>query len=115
MCDFVSLEDRLISIDQIQTVDLSRFQTETILVILKDGEVEEVSGFDALNLVWKIQPSWLEGNNTVKWKKNAWAVHNLIAHPVMQILAWFKLYKQAMWVHDVTVPKPIGYKNVNND
>jgi hypothetical protein len=43
-------------------------------------------------------------------KEHMWAIHNLFAHPLMQILAWFRLYKQAIWIHNITVPKPRGFK-----
>jgi hypothetical protein len=35
----------------------------------------------------------------------------MIAHPLMQILALVRAYKWAMWIHDVTVPKPTGFIN----
>jgi len=34
-----------------------------------------------------------------------WAVHNLIAHPIMEILRWFGLSKLGDWLHDETVPR----------
>lgn len=46
----------------------------------------------------------------IDWAKFMWAVHNLVGHPLMQILALFKFYDAAFWVHDVTVPKPRGAK-----
>lgn len=33
-----------------------------------------------------------------------WAVHNLIGHPVMEILGWFGMYELGGWIHDATVP-----------
>lgn len=66
---------------------------------------ETVHDFAALELVWTLKPSALEGKR-FRWYKHAWAFHNLIAHPVMQLLAWCGLYTQAMWVHDATTPRP---------
>ncbi len=33
-----------------------------------------------------------------------WAVHNLIAHPVSEILYWVSLHKFSKWIHDETIP-----------
>jgi hypothetical protein len=35
-------------------------------------------------------------------------IHNIIGHPVMQLLAFFGFYRAAFWVHDKTVPRPVG-------
>ena len=45
-----------------------------------------------------------------RWPKYLWLVHNLIAHPLMAILALFGLYKLAFLIHDKTLPKPIDVK-----
>lgn len=34
-----------------------------------------------------------------------WAVHNLIAHPLSEILYWFGLQQASNWIHDKTVPE----------
>jgi hypothetical protein len=76
------------------------------VVIRHDGGQEtEARGFDALEAVMALKPSALEGLR-LHWNKNAWAVHNLVGHPVMQLLAFARCYKAAMWVHDATVPMP---------
>ncbi len=111
--NFVHVGHDILKLDNIQTINHSRLISETIEVTLIDGSVVEVTGFAALELIWLIKPSVLEGNPDIKWKKHMWAFHNLFAHPVMQLLAWCKLYKRAIWLHDITVPKPIGYKNDN--
>jgi hypothetical protein len=33
------------------------------------------------------------------------AVHNIIAHPLMEILSWIGLSKLGEWCHDATLPK----------
>jgi hypothetical protein len=33
-----------------------------------------------------------------------WAVHNLVAHPVSELLYWVRLKKLSKLVHDETVP-----------
>jgi len=34
-----------------------------------------------------------------------WTIHNLIAHPVSEILFQVGLRRQSDWIHDVTQPK----------
>lgn len=109
---FVKINNRkLVPVSHIINVDISELLSETVVVTLKDGSIEHVIGFFALELIWLLKPSVLEGNPSVKWDKNMWVIHNMVAHPLMQILAWCKLYKQAIWIHDITVPKPIGIRS----
>lgn len=108
---FVKINDQLMHYDQIKKVELSELATETVVVYCADGSEHTVTGFPALELAWLLKPSALEGRRDIKWKKHYWAIHNLFAHPIMQLLAFAKLYRQAIYVHEVTVPKPIGYKN----
>lgn len=92
--------------DQIEYVDITYIESEFIVVKIH-GKCDTVivSGFDALDLVWRIKPGALEGKR-LKFPKHSWAFHNLVAHPVMQLIAFFGFTKAAMWVHDKTVPKP---------
>lgn len=40
------------------------------------------------------------------WNKNFWlAVHNLIGHPIGEVLYWIGLKKASGWLHDATLPK----------
>jgi hypothetical protein len=34
-----------------------------------------------------------------------WFIHNLIAHPLSELLYWVAGDRVANWVHDITVPK----------
>jgi len=34
----------------------------------------------------------------------SWSLHNLIAHPVSELLFWVGLGKAGNWLHDVTLP-----------
>lgn len=65
----------------------------------------KAEGNDAIEAVMALKPSTLEGRR-LKWNKNAWVVHNLIGHPVMQLLAFLGLKRHAIWFHDVTTPRP---------
>jgi hypothetical protein len=107
---FVQLDDDLVPISEIINVDISQIITETVLVLLKNGKIYTIVGHPALEIIWRLKPSALEGNRCIIWKKHMWAVHNIIAHPLMQIFAWFGAYDLAICIHDSTIPKPIGYK-----
>lgn len=107
---FVNINSQIVKLNDIKKIDLSLLKTETIIVTMEDGEQHSVDGFAALELIYLLKPSILEGNPDIRFKKHMWAIHNIIAHPLMQILAWLKLYVQAIWIHDVTVPKPKGFK-----
>lgn len=108
---FVKINNRtLVPISDIVEVDISELMSETVVVKLKDGSTEHVLGFFALELIWLLKPSLLEGNTGVRWNKHMWVIHNLFAHPLMQVLAFLGLYEQAIWIHDITVPKPVAFK-----
>ncbi len=108
--NFVNINSQIVKLNDIKKIDLSNLKTETIIVTMEDGEQYSVDGFAALELIYFLKPSVLEGNKDIRFKKHMWAIHNIFAHPLMQILAWFKLYTQAIWIHDITVPNPKGFK-----
>lgn len=35
----------------------------------------------------------------------AWWFHNLIAHPVSEILFWIRCYNASDWIHDESIPE----------
>ncbi len=39
-----------------------------------------------------------------RWKKFEWALHNLVAHPIMEVLSWIGLAEVGDRLHDATVP-----------
>lgn len=100
----------IVSVECISYVDISHIEQGSARIYIPNVDREiYVTGIALLELVWLLKPSATEGKR-LTWQKNAWIFHNLVAHPVMQLLAFVRLYKWAIWVHDVTVPKPIGYK-----
>jgi hypothetical protein len=107
---FVALDNIIYNINLIKGIDISNLEAQMIVVKLEDDSLKEVYGRNALELVWQLKPSSLEGKNYIKWHRHHWAIHNLIAHPLMQILAWLRLYDLAIFVHDITVPAPIRFK-----
>jgi len=40
------------------------------------------------------------------WRENVgWAVHNLIAHPLSEVVFWLGSERASNWIHDNTVPR----------
>lgn len=107
MASLVPLDTRAVDIGLIKWVDYSRLSEEIVLVYLR-GETEPctASGFLALELVWRTSPAILEGAVNGVYKKYAWAFHNLVAHPLMQLLAFISLGRVGVRLHDATVPRP---------
>jgi hypothetical protein len=102
-------QDDLIPLYSIQRIDIERLENGEVDIITYDGTTHTARGFDAIEAVWAIKPSAMEGRR-LKWKKGAWAFHNLVAHPLMQLLAWCGMTRRAIWLHDVTTPYPQGFK-----
>lgn len=107
----VKAGEKLIPVSEINSVDITKLEQEVVIVNHKNGEQYEARGFDAIEVVMVLKPSAVEGRR-LKWNKNAWAFHNFIGHPIVQILAWFGFKKQAVKFHDWTTPTPRGFKNV---
>lgn len=99
----------LIAPDNVLAIDTSDLENLRIVVTTKTHDDVEVTGIQALEAVMLMKPSAFE-NRRMKWAKHVWSIHNLIGHPMMQILAYLQLYKAAIKVHDATVPRPQGRK-----
>jgi hypothetical protein len=93
-------------VDAITSVDCSRLETLEVTVHHRDG-VDVASGLDAIDVVMVTRPSALEGKR-LRFVRHAWAVHNLVGHPLMQILVWLGARRLGLAVHDATVPRPRG-------
>lgn len=100
---FVTLHDYLVPIDNIELVDMSDFDNDHVVVKTHNGTYHAY-GFDAIEVVLAVKPSAVEGRRNVRFKKGAWAFHNIIGHPLMQILVWIGFKKAAIRVHDITTP-----------
>jgi len=108
--DFVKSGDFIFRKDEIALIDCSRLEELIITLTLKTGQVIIAEDIHALELVMQVKPSMFEGKR-LKWAKFVWFIHNVFAHPLTQIFALFKCYRLAFWIHDVTVPKPLGKKS----
>lgn len=91
-------------------IDTSDIENLCIVVTTTSHGDVEVRGIHALEAVMLFKPSALE-NRRLRWVRHAWSVHNLVGHPLMQVLAWLRMYRAAMWIHDATVPKPVGRRS----
>jgi hypothetical protein len=105
---FIKAGQAIIPVSAIARVDLARLE-EGIVTVTALGETHEMRDFDAFEAVMLLHPAALEGRR-LRWPKHAWAFHNLVAHPVMQLLVWLGFRRAGIWLHDATVPKPIGLR-----
>lgn len=94
----------LIPFRDVRFVDISEIDNRIAKITTYSGDVYEARGFDAVEAVWAMKPSAIEGKR-LRFKKNGWAFHNLVGHPVMQILAWMGFRKAAIRFHDYTTPQ----------
>lgn len=108
MVEFIKANQHLVPVKDIIDVDITFLEDQKVIVRTQTNEYI-CYGFDAIEAVMLLRPSALEGR-LLKWKKHVWAFHNIVAHPLMQFLAFFKLYKAAIWIHDKTTPKPRDFK-----
>ena len=104
--DFLRAGSELVPMNRIARVSTGRLAQDGLLTLTDvDGSLYQLSGPDAIEAVLLLKPSQTEGLQ-LSWQKRAWAVHNLIGHPGMQILAWLGLAKLGIALHDYTVPRP---------
>ena len=103
---FVVAPDRLIPVDRIRYVDTTALDRLEVRVVTDEGE-SLLMGTYAIEAVMVLKPSALEGRR-FRSVRHAWALHNLAAHPLMQLLAFAGHPKLGVRVHDATVPRPLG-------
>lgn len=105
---FVKNGTHLVAVDRIEWADYSRIE-ELRLVVGFDDQVIQIEGIDALESAMAMRPSCLEGKR-LRWARRTWMLHNLVGHPLMQLLAMLGRHDLAFKVHDATVPAPLGGK-----
>lgn len=106
----VKAGDKIIPMIWVHEIDIESIEEGFITITTYEGKIYKSYGFDAIETIMAFKPSALEGRR-LKWNKNAWAFHNFIAHPIVQILAWVGLKRQAVRFHDWTTPTPRGFKD----
>ena len=94
----------LVPFHEVTSVDISQVEQQRVIVRTAEREYEAL-GFDAIEIVMQLKPSAIEGRR-LKWNKGAWAFHNFVAHPLMQVMVWMGYKKAAIRLHDRTTPRP---------
>jgi hypothetical protein len=104
---FVHYNGNIVNSQDITLVSYEDLPTKGRVVVKRIGHVDEVvSGVEALNLVMRLCPEALEGKR-MKYLRHRWAVHNLVGHPLMQLLSWLHLPSLGIKIHNATIPMPI--------
>jgi hypothetical protein len=106
---FLRCDNLVFPIQELAFLDYSRVEELIVTGELTSGKTFIATDIHAIELIMAVKPSVLEGRK-LKWARHVWSFHNLVAHPLMQILAFLRFYNAAFWLHDVTVPKPTGKK-----
>lgn len=101
---FIKTGNVILDTAQINCIDLDT-SAGVKLAIHLPGEIINMAGHQAIDLLMRICPSALEGAQ-LKYAKNAWAFHNLVAHPLLQLCSWFGFHKLGFMIHDHTAPEP---------
>lgn len=109
---FLKFGNELINVNHIVTVDISKIENLEICVVLNNGKTAAAFGHEAIEAALVLKPQAIEGVK-LKFPKNAWIIHNLLAHPAMQILSLFGKHRAAFALHDATIPHPV--KNGDDD
>ncbi len=95
----------LLSRGAIQAVDLSELESLVVRVHHSGGVQTTLRNQQAIDFVMELRPSALEGRR-LRFARHAWAFHNLVAHPLLQMLTWLGFRQLGLRVHDSTVPRP---------
>jgi hypothetical protein len=109
--DFIKAGNIILRLRDIERIDMAEIEQGRLTVFHGGGQALVAHDFDAFEILMLLHPAAMEGRR-LRWAKHAWAFHNLVAHPLMQIMVWIGFKKQAIWLHDVTVPKPVGIRLV---
>lgn len=106
---FIKAGNIILRLADIENIDIAEIEQGRLTVFHSGGKPLVAHDFDAFEILMLLHPAAIEGRR-LRWAKHAWAFHNLVAHPLMQLMVWIGFRKQAIWLHDVTVPKPLGIK-----
>lgn len=102
---FVHFNNNIYNTSEVKWVDCTDYVSKGIIRVHLAYRMEIVSGADALSVIQTLCPAVLEGKRA-KYVRHAWAVHNLIGHPLMQIFSWLHLPSLGIKIHDATIPDP---------
>ena len=110
--EFLVAENHIIPISEIMRANISDVEKGSVQLFVRGYEnsasyTVTARGFDAIEAVMLLKAGVIEGRRgMLRWERGAWAFHNVVAHPVMQLLAWIGYRKAAVRFHDSTVPVP---------
>jgi hypothetical protein len=104
---FIRLGETLVPLSRVAEIDASRLASEGQVTVKLEGETRSVgvSGGQAVDLVMRVDPSFFEGRR-FHFVRSSWAFHNLVAHPLLQLLAWAGHTRAGLALHDATIPQP---------
>lgn len=106
----VKAGDVIIPIVWVDHVIIDTIEQGFITIVTYKGDEYKSYGFDAIETVMVFKPSALEGRR-LKWNKGAWRFHNLIIHPLLEVLSTLGFKRQAVKLHDWGTPTPRGFKD----
>ncbi len=101
---FIKTGAVVISTDSVVGIDYKDLDVLEIQITTKEGGVYLAEGIDALEITLLFKPSAVEGLPSIKWQRHVWAMHNLVGHPLMQMMAFVGLTGLGLKIHDMTVP-----------
>jgi len=105
--EFFRYGNILLPISHITSIHLDDLEkTGSIIVEIDYGRIIKLTIVDSYDLLMQIKPSAFEGKR-LKWLRNKWLIHNLIGHPLMQLLAFFGFGKLGIKIHEATIPTPV--------
>lgn len=108
---FIKVNETLVNSRHIIKVTMTTRADRTLdveVIFLNHNTVNvlKASGQQATDIVMRLCPSAIEGAN-LRHAKRSWSFHNLVAHPVMQIMSWLGRTDLGLKIHDQSVPSPL--------
>jgi hypothetical protein len=94
----------LIPFRDVERIMISNVERDVVEIVTYSGKSYRAVGFDALEAVLAVKPSAIEGRR-IKWRHSGWTFHNVVGHPLMQLLAWTGFKRAAIRLHDATTPR----------
>jgi hypothetical protein len=91
--DVVSMDDSLLESDGV------------VVLGFVDGRTYPLRGARAAEALMAVFPAAWEGKR-MRPLRRSWALHNLVGHPLMQVLCWLGYRDAGLRVHDATIPEP---------
>jgi hypothetical protein len=108
--NFIKIGSTIYNLDTVASIDASDIEHLRLTLIFLSGKMVVVEGLEAIEVIMTVKPSFFEGKR-LKFPKRMWIMHNLVAHPLMQVLSLVGLRRQGLWLHEITIPRPTGIKS----